>query len=750
MVEWLSATATLIIAASPHAYRPLNSPASPIPHSVFARLAAAREYDPYAVLGPHADGQAWLIRVFAPRAQHVWLETSAGLEAFTRDGASGGFICRSPTPPPANYRLRVDSGGVVRAMFDPYALRVRMDETDLYLFNQGKLLQAYESFGAHAMQVEGVHGTRFAVWAPNAERVSVLGEFNAWDGRVHPMQSQGASGVWCLFLPEIEPGTLYKFEIRNRASGVVMVKSDPFAAQYELRPGNAACVAAPSSHTWCDGAWIQARANWDWQHAPLNIYELHAGSWRKHPDGRAYTYRELADALVPYLTDMGYTHVELLPITEHPLDESWGYQTTGYFAPTRRFGTPDDLRYFVDRCHRDGIGVILDWVPAHFPRDDFALAHFDGTALFEHEDPRLGLHQDWGTHIFNYARNEVRGFLLASAHFWLARFHFDGLRVDAVASMLYLDYSRAAGEWLPNRYGGRENIEAIEFLRELNVMLHEHFPGALSIAEESTAWPMVSRPTYVGGLGFSMKWNMGWMNDTLRYFSHDPIHRRFHHDSLTFGQLYAYTENFVLPFSHDEVVHGKRALLEKMPGDAWQQFANVRLLLAYQATTPGKKLNFMGNELGVGREWHEHRELDWALLQHDFQRGVQQLCRDLNHLYRDVPALHELDFDARGFEWIDCHDADQSTLSFLRRARDGSFVVVLLNFTPVPRHGYRIGVPRGGRYREIFNSDSRYYAGSDLGNANLLAEARAWMGRTHSIALSIPPLAALILQPEGV
>ncbi len=478
----------------------------------------------------------------------------------------------------------------------------------------------------------------------------------------------------------------------------------------------------------------------------MNIYEVHAGSWRRHPDGRFYTYRELADALIPYVLDMGFTHIEFLPLTEHPLDESWGYQTTGYFAPTSRFGSADDLKYLIDACHRAGIGVILDWVPAHFPMDAWALARFDGTALYEHEDPRLGLHKDWGTHIFNYGRNEVKGFLLASAHYWLNEFHFDGLRVDAVASMLYLDYSRREGEWLPNRYGGRENLEAIDFLREMNAMVHEHFPGALTLAEESTAWPMVSRPTYVGGLGFSMKWNMGWMNDTLAYFQLDPVYRRYHHTNLTFGQLYAYTENFVLPFSHDEVVHGKRSLLGRMPGDAWQQFANLRLLLTYQMTTPGKKLNFMGNEFGQGREWNSGGQLDWELLEVPWHAQIQTLMRDLNRLYRSLPQLHELDFEHEGFAWIDCHDADQSVLSYIRKDLQGRAVVVALNFTPVPRSSYRIGCPAPGFWREVFNSDSAYYGGSNLGNgAGLVAGDTPWMGYPYSLTITLPPLAGVIL-----
>jgi 1,4-alpha-glucan branching enzyme len=482
----------------------------------------------------------------------------------------------------------------------------------------------------------------------------------------------------------------------------------------------------------------------------MSIYEVHLGSWRRHPDGRFYTYRELAEHLVPYVADLGYTHVELLPVTEHPLDESWGYQTTGYFAATTRYGSPQELRALIDAFHRAGIGVILDWVPAHFPMDRWALARFDGTALYEHEDPRKGLHQDWGTHIFNYGRNEIVSFLLSSAHFWLSQFHADGLRVDAVASMLYLDYSRQPGQWMPNRFGGRENLEAIDFLRQLNVMVHEEFPGALTLAEESTAWPMVSRPTYLGGLGFSMKWNMGCMNDTLAYMHLDPVYRRYHHNQLTFGQLYAYTENFLLPLSHDEVVHGKGSLLEKMPGDTWQEFANLRLLLTYQAVTPGKKLNFMGNELAQGREWNAQWELDWQLLQIGWHAGIQCLTRDLNRLHREIAALHELDFEPGGFSWIDCHDADQSILSFLRRARDGSCAVIVLNFTPLPRHGYRIGLPASGAYAEIFNSDSAHYGGSNVGNGGgVNAQPLPWMGLGWSAGITLPPLAGVVLQPRG-
>ncbi|MBZ0142708.1 MAG: 1,4-alpha-glucan branching protein GlgB [Rhodocyclaceae bacterium] len=717
--------------------------------SPWAKLLAAREHDPFSCLGPSREAAGWRIRVLRPGAASVALQTAAGVEAFERVDAAGVFEWRGAALPDAPYGLLVVEGGATLRCHDPYAFPPQASPHDLYLFSEGRNYQAYRLLGARPETRRGVDGACFRVWAPNAERVSVVGDFNRWDGRVHPMASLGASGVWELFIPGLAAGTLYKFEIRNRHSGAVLVKSDPYGQRFELRPATAACVPAPAAHAWADGDWLARRAQWDWLHAPVSIYELHAGSWRRHPDGRFYTYRELAEHLLSYVVDMGYTHIELLPVSEHPLDESWGYQTTGYFAPTRRFGSADDLRGFIDACHGAGIGVLLDWAPGHFPEDDFALAHFDGSALYEHEDPRLKRHPDWGTHVFNYGRNEVRSFLLSSAHYWLAEFHFDGLRVDAVASMLYLDYSRKPGEWLPNRYGGRENLEAIDFLRQLNVIVHADFPGALTVAEESTAWPMVSRPVHLGGLGFSMKWNMGWMNDTLSYLAHDPVHRRFHHSQLTFGQLYAYTENFVLPLSHDEVVHGKGSLVGKMPGDDWQKFANVRLLAAWQMTSPGKKLNFMGGELGQRREWDAGGELDWWLLRHAPHAGLQRLVRDLNRLYRDTPALHELDFEADGFAWSDCHDADQSVLSYLRIARDGSFVLVALNFTPVPRLGYRIGVPQAGGWREIFNSDSAFYAGSDLGNgAGLMARGEPHLGFPACIEITLPPLAAVVLVPD--
>ena len=709
-------------------------------------LAAARLHDPYACLGVRRHGDGWSVRAYNPHARAAAVATADGWMPLARGAVAGLFEARLGTSPASPCRLRFKEGNATRECFDPYSFPLTLSEDDLYLFGAGRLHQAYLTLGARPMTLEDVPGVRFAVWAPNAERVSVVGDFNGWDGRVHPLQSRGASGVWELFMPELPAGTLYKYEIRNRASGAVVVKADPYAQSFELRPATAARVSQPPQHAWGDGEWIERRARTDWLHAPLNIYEVHAGSWRRHPDGRRYSYPELTDALIPYAADMGYTHIELMPISEHPLDESWGYQTTGYFAATSRYGSADELRAFIDRCHGAGLGVILDWVPGHFPQDQFALARFDGTALYEHADPRLGLHPEWGTHTFNYGRNEVRSFLLSSAHYWLSQFHFDGLRVDAVASMLYLDYARAAGEWLPNRYGGNENLEAVEFLRELNIMVHAEFPGTLSIAEESTAWPMVSRPVYLGGLGFTLKWNMGWMHDTLDYLRHDPAHRRFHHDQLTFGQLYAYTENFVLPLSHDEVVHGKGSLLGKMPGDAWQRLANLRLLFTYQMTSPGKKLNFMGSEFAQEREWAAQGELDWALLADAAHAGMARLARDLNRLYRDTPALHELDHAAEGFAWIDCHDAEQSIICFERRSRNGALVIVILNFTPVPRIGYRIGLPRPGAYDEIFNSDSHYYGGGDVGNCTRIeAEARAWMNRPYSASVTAPPLGAIIL-----
>ena len=639
-----------------------------------------------------------------------------------------------------------DGSGKLHEQYDPYSFGPQLSDFDLHLFAEGRHWHAYRFLGAHVREVDGVSGTRFAVWAPNAERVSVVGDFNRWDGRRHPMRVRGATGVWELFVPGVGAGTIYKFEIRNRPHGTLHLKADPYGRQFERRPATAAVVAADEEeYLWGDDDWLAARAARDWMHEPMSIYEVHLGSWQRDQHGGFLDYPELAHRLVDYVAELGFTHIELLPVTEHPLDASWGYQTVGYFAPTSRFGNPDGFRYFVDHCHRNGIGVLLDWAPGHFPKDDHAIARFDGTPLYEHGDPRRGEHREWGTLIFNYGRNEVRNFLLSSAVYWMQEFHIDGLRVDAVASMLYLDYSREDGDWIPNIYGGRENLEAIDFLRQLNEVTHAQFPGSLVVAEESTAWPQVTRPVYVGGLGFSMKWNMGWMHDSLLYMSKDPVHRHFHHDQLTFGLLYAFTENFVLPFSHDEVVHGKGSMLGKMPGDRWQRFANLRLLYTYMWTYPGKKLVFMGSEFGQSGEWDADAALPWALVDDPDHGGVQRLMRDLNRLYLSEPALYGQEFEAGGFEWIDCHDAAQSIVSYVRKCGD-RFVVVVLNFTPVPRVKYRIGVPRAGIYRDRLNSDSEFYGGGNLGNGDhLVAEEIPWMGRPYSVEITVPPLAGLVL-----
>ncbi|RCX24969.1 1,4-alpha-glucan branching protein GlgB [Thioalbus denitrificans] len=709
------------------------------------RIIQATHHDPFAVLGRHPDGSGEIVRAFIPGAAAVTI-AEGGLP-MERVGDSDLFQWRGPAGSvPERYRLVWrDETRREHIAHDPYAFPPQLSDYDLHLFGEGNHWHAWRFLGSRVHEVDGVPGVLFSVWAPNAARVSVVGDFNQWDGRRHPMRVRGGIGVWELFIPGLDAGAFYKYEIRNRDSGAILLKSDPYGRQFELRPATATIVTAESDYPWDDGAWLEERRRRDWQHAPLSVYEVHLGSWARGMEGDFLGYRELAVQLVAYVKELGFSHIELLPITEHPYDPSWGYQSTGYYAPTSRFGTPDDFRWFVDHCHRNGIGVILDWVPAHFPKDAHGLARFDGSALYEHEDPRLGEHLDWSTLIYNFGRNEVKNFLLSNALYWLEEFHLDGLRVDAVASMLYLDYSRT--DWVPNRYGGRENLEAIGFLRQLNTVVHQAQPGILMFAEESTAWPQVSRPVHLGGLGFDMKWNMGWMNDTLEYFSQDPVHRKYHHDRLTFSMLYAFTENFVLPFSHDEVVHGKQSMLNKMPGDEWQRFANLRLIYSYQFLHPGKKLLFMGCEFGQGLEWDSARTLDWYVLDYPLHQGVRQLVKDLNGLYHNAPALYRHEFDWEGIEWIDCHDADQSVLSFLRKDGD-DFLVVVLNFTPVPRHGYRIGVPAAGLYRERLNSDSAYYGGSNLGNGAgpLAAEPTPWMGRPHSLALTLPPLAAIVLE----
>jgi 1,4-alpha-glucan branching enzyme len=713
------------------------------------KLIDARHHDPFAILGGHGEGGDLVVRAFIPRAGAVSIvEGNLPLE---RVGASDLFQWRGRRADlPEHYRLVWrDSGHHEHIVHDPYTYAPQLADFDLHLFSEGKHWHAYRFLGAHPHEVDGVAGVLFAVWAPNAERVSVVGDFNGWDGRCHPMRVRHGFGVWELFLPELKPGTLYKFELRNRDTGQVFLKTDPYGQRFELRPRTAAIVPDGGPYPWTDGPWLERRARQDWRHAPMAIYEVHLGSWQRGGEGEFLDYRELARRLVAYVQGMGFSHLELMPVTEYPYDLSWGYQATGYYAPTSRFGGPDDFRYLVDLCHQQGIGVLVDWVPAHFPKDAHGLARFDGSRLYEHEDPRLGEHQDWSTLIFNMGRHEVKNFLLASAMFWLQELHVDGLRVDAVASMLYLDYSRKEGEWIPNRFGGRENLEAIDFLRELNVVVHDQCPGALMFAEESTSWPQVSRPVHLGGLGFDLKWNMGWMNDTLRYMSHEPVHRSFHQDLLTFSMLYAFTENFVLPFSHDEVVHGKGSMLNKMPGDEWQRFANLRALYGYLFTHPGKKLLFMGTEFGQGLEWNSQGVLDWYVLDYPLHQGLQRLVRDLNKLYFETPALHRLEFDWQGFEWIDCHDSQQSVLCFIRWAGDAC-VVVAVNLTPVPRHGYRIGLPRPGRYQELLNTDSALYGGSNVGNGGreLAAQAIPWMNRPWSMELTLPPLAVIVLRPE--
>lgn len=709
------------------------------------KIIAAKHHDPFSVLGRHTINGQTVIKVYLPYAESVSFKDNGA--ALARISGTDFFEYHdTENALPLHYLLSwLDKDGGQHENHDPYTFAPCLPEFDMHLFGEGKHWHIYQKLGAHVQAIDGIDGVLFSVWAPNAGRVSVVGNFNRWDGRCHPMRSLGGSGIWEIFIPGLAAGCLYKFEILNAKTHQLLLKTDPYAQQFEFRPNTSSIVVGTDSYAWGDDDWMEARATYDWLHEPIAVYEVHLGSWQRDAQGNFLSYRALAEELIAYVQKMGFTHIELLPITEHPLDASWGYQTTGYFAPTSRHGSPDDFRYFVDQCHQHGIGVILDWVPAHFPKDAFALARFDGSPLYEHEDPRKGEHRDWGTLIYNYGRNEVRNFLLASAMFWLEEFHLDGLRVDAVASMLYLDYSRKHNDWIPNKYGGNENLEAIDFIRELNAIMHDQHQGVMIMAEESTAWPQVTRPTWTGGLGFSMKWNMGWMHDTLKYMSLDPIHRMHHHDQLTFGLLYAFTENFTLPFSHDEVVHGKGSLLNKMPGDEWQRFANLRLLYTLMYTYPGKKLLFMGCEFGQGSEWCFNKPLDWYVLEYAHHQGVQTLVKDLNNLYKTQPALYQHDFDYLGFEWIDCHDVQQSIISFRRKNGDDELCVVL-NFTPVTRHNYRIGVPKEGVYTEVFNSDSEYYDGTNVGNGAVVSEPKPWMNLPHSIDLTLPPLGGVILK----
>ena len=637
------------------------------------------------------------------------------------------------------------AGDAKQTTFSPW-----ITDFDKYLLAEGTHERTYEKMGSHLIELDGVKGVHFAVWAPNAQQVYLMGDFNGWHGESHPMNSSD-SGVWTLFVPGLEEYAVYKYRLVTK-NGDSFDKADPYGFAMEQRPKTASVVIDLDRYQWGDDDWVSHRAQYQLFDKPISVYEVHLGSWRKEPDeewGTRYlTYRELADQLVPYVVEMGFTHIELMPVAEHPLDASWGYQVLGFYCPTSRFGTPADLMYFIDQCHQHNIGVLLDWVPAHFPKDGSGLNFFDGTHLYSHADPRQGEHQDWGTLIFNYGRNEVRSFLISNALFWIDKYHFDGLRVDAVASMLYLDYSRQDGDWIPNEYGGRENLAAISFLRKMNEVVHGVYPGVLTVAEESTAWPMVSRPTYMGGLGFSLKWNMGWMHDTLNYMTKDPVYRKYHHNDMTFSLLYAFNENFVLPLSHDEVVHGKGSLVNKMSGDEWQKFANLRAYYGFMWGHPGKKLLFMGSEFGQWQEWNFGTSLEWEALKAPNHQGVQHFLQDLNELYRQEPALYEDDFEWTGFAWIDANDSDNSVFSFIRNAKSSDeFVVVVSSFTPVPRYGYRIGVPKPGFYQEILNSDSEHYWGSNVGNiGGRSTEDVPSHGHAQSLSLTLPPLATIMLK----
>ena len=715
-------------------------------------VAGGYHGDAFAVLGPHqqANGSRaeWDIAAFLPQAQNVEVVLDGKVLPAEKVHEGGIYVAKVGSQPD-HYRLRItDYNGIKSEAEDVYRFGPILSDFDLHLHSEGTNYEGYNSFGAHPITVDGIAGTRFAVWAPNALLVSVVGNFNDWDTRRNPMR-QRTGGVWEIFIPGVGPGTAYKYAVKSHYRGYSQMKSDPYGFGTETPPKSASIVEDIDSYQWSDGAWMDRRAQGNQLENPIAIYEVHLGSWRKDMEGRPRTYRELAKELVDYVKQMGYTHIELLPIAEHPYAPSWGYQVTGYFSPTARYGEPEDCMYFVDCCHQAGIGVIMDWVPAHFPKDAHGLAFFDGTALYEHEDPRLGEHSDWGTLIFNYGRNEVRSFLISNAMFWLKKYHIDGLRVDAVASMLYLDYSRKPGEWVPNMYGGNENLEAISFLRKFNELVHQ-VPGAVTIAEESTAFAGVSRPVYLNGLGFTMKWNMGWMHDMLHYFERDPLYRRYHQNEITFSMMYAFTENFVLPISHDEVVYGKRSLLDKMPGDEWQRFANTRAFLGFMYGHPGKKLLYMGSEIGQTTEWNSEQQVEWWLLDHAIHRKLQAFCAALNDLYQREPALYEVDFQWWGFEWIDFSDAEHSIVSFVRRAkRREDYLVFICNFTPAPQWNYRIGLPEAGMYHEVFNSDAEMFGGSNVGNGGAVhAEPIPSHGRPASASLTIPPLGVLVLKPE--
>jgi len=716
-----------------------------------ARLISGEHQDPHRLLGRHQAGGETVIRALRPSAMAMRVLVADGGQIDMEQVHEGGLFSAVVPGAADGYRLEADYPSGLVTFDDPYRFAPTVGELDLHLLGEGKHRRLWQVLGAHPREIDGVPGTSFAVWAPNARSVRVVGEFNLWDGRLHPMRSLGSSGIWELFLPGVAPGARYKFEILTGA-GHLTLKADPLAFAAEKPPGTDSIVTE-SAHEWGDGDWLTQRDKDNWLDQPVSIYELHLASWKRVPDEdqRPLTYRELAEQVPAYVAELGFTHVELMPVAEHPFSGSWGYQVTSYFAPTARFGSPDDFRALVDAFHRRGIGVILDWVPGHFPRDDWALARFDGTALYEHEDPRIGAHDEWGTLVFNYGRSEVANFLVANADYWLTEFHLDGLRVDGVASMLYLDYARKEGEWIPNPSGGRENLDAVAVLRELNEVVHGAHPGVMMIAEESTSWPAVSRPTDVGGLGFGFKWNMGWMHDTLEYFAQDPVHRTYHHDELTFGLLYAFTENFILPLSHDEVAHGKRSLLGKMPGDRWQKAANLRALLGWMWAHPGKQMLFMGGEIAQSEEWDFDASVDWHLLEYPEHSGVQTLVGELNRCYRAEPALWERDFSADGFRWLDASDSDSNVLSFVRLSADGTRVVVCVaNLSPVPRSGYGVGLPRGGPWREVLNTDAERFGGAGTSTTDtILAGNDGRHGFDHSAHLTLPPLGVVWLCPEG-
>ena len=724
--------------------------ATSLSSDIIDAIVDGRHADPFSVLGLHEAGDALVVRTFIPGADSVDVITREGtlLASLTRRHPAGFF--EGTISGRAPYRLRASNSADTWIFDDPYAYGPILGPVDDWLIGEGTHAKLYDGLGAHVVAHEGVDGVHFAVWAPNAERVSVVGDFNHWDGRRHAMRRRLGTGVWEIFVPALTEGTLYKYEVIGAGGQLLPLKADPVGFGAELRPSTASIVRDTTRFAWTDEAWMKARDARDHRRTPMSIYEIHLGSWQRGDNNRWLSYDELGDALIPYAADMGFTHLELMPVNEHPLDDSWGYQPIGLFAPTSRFGDPAAFARFVDRCHGAGLGVIVDWVPAHFPVDPHGLARFDGTALYEHADPRQGFHPDWSTAIFNFGRREVANYLIASALFWLDRYHIDGLRVDAVASMLYLDYSRKRGEWLPNRHGGNENLEAIAFLRRLNEAVYALYPGAVTIAEESTAWPGVSQPTFAGGLGFGFKWNMGWMHDTLQYLSQEPVHRRWHHDRMTFGLIYAFSENFILPLSHDEVVHGKRSLLGRIPGDAWQQFATLRAFYAAMWAHPGKKLLFMGQEFAQGREWNFDAGLDWPLLAIDWHRGVQSLVRDCNRGYQAERALHARDCEVEGFRWLVVDDDYNSVYAWLRAAPDARPVAVVVNFTPVPRAAYRIGLPEPGLWREVLNTDGAAYGGSNSGNGGAVrAVPGEWGGLPFHADVMLPPLATLWLACEG-